>query len=53
MLTPLLSPRHGTSEIVATESEYEKVISALLKGEGPIAIDAERASGYRLSLIHI
>jgi ribonuclease D len=49
MLTPLLSPRHGTPEIVATESEYEKVISALLKGEGPIAIDAERASGYRYS----
>ena len=49
MLTPLLSPRHGTPEIVATESEYEKVISTLLKGEGPIAIDAERASGYRYS----
>jgi ribonuclease D len=49
MLTPLLSPRHGTPEVVATESEYEKVISALLKGEGPIAIDAERASGYRYS----
>jgi ribonuclease D len=47
MLTPLLSPRHGTPEIVATESEYEKVITSLAKGEGPIAIDAERASGYR------
>ena len=49
MLTPLLSPRNGTPEIVATESEYEKAITALLKGEGPIAIDAERASGYRYS----
>jgi len=49
MLTPLLAPRHGTPEIVATESEYEKVITALSKGEGPIAIDAERASGYRYS----
>ena len=49
MLTPLLSPRHGTPEIVATESDFEKVITALLKGEGPIAIDAERASGYRYS----
>jgi ribonuclease D len=49
MLTPLLSPRHGTPEVVATESEYEKAIIALAKGEGPIAIDAERASGYRYS----
>lgn len=49
MLTPLLSPRHGTPEIVASEGDYEKVITALLKGEGPIAIDAERASGYRYS----
>ena len=49
MLTPLLSPRHGTPEIVATENDYEKVITSLLNGEGPIAIDAERASGYRYS----
>jgi ribonuclease D len=49
MLTPLLSPRHGTPEIVATESGYEKVIDTLLQGKGPIAIDAERASGYRYS----
>jgi len=49
MLTPLLLPRHGTPELVATESEYEQVIAALSKGEGPIAIDAERASGYRYS----
>jgi ribonuclease D len=49
MLTPLLSPRHGTPEVIATESEYEKAIIALAKGEGPIAIDAERASGYRYS----
>jgi ribonuclease D len=49
MLTPLLSPRHGTPEIVDTESGYEKVIDTLLQGKGPIAIDAERASGYRYS----
>lgn len=49
MLTPLLLPRHGTPELVATESEYEQVITALSKGKGPIAIDAERASGYRYS----
>ncbi|MFM8632528.1 MAG: HRDC domain-containing protein [Candidatus Nanopelagicus sp.] len=49
MLTPLLSPRAGTPEISADESSFEKVIEDLLAGNGPIAIDAERASGYRYS----
>jgi len=49
MLTPLLSPRAGTPEISADESSFEKVIKSLLAGNGPIAIDAERASGYRYS----
>ena len=49
MLTPLLSPRAGTPEISADESSFEKVIESLLAGNGPIAIDAERASGYRYS----
>lgn len=49
MLTPLLSPRAGTPEISADESSFEKVIKSLLAGSGPIAIDAERASGYRYS----
>ena len=49
MLTPLLSPRAGTPEISADESSFEKVINSLLAGSGPIAIDAERASGYRYS----
>jgi ribonuclease D len=49
MLTPLLSPRHGTPEIITTESDFDKAIANLLSGEGPIAIDAERASGYRYS----
>ena len=49
MLTPLLSPRAGTPEISADESSFEKIINSLLAGSGPIAIDAERASGYRYS----
>lgn len=49
MLTPLLTPRHGTPEIVTDEIGYQKVITDLLAGQGPIAIDAERASGYRYS----
>lgn len=38
MLTPLLSPRHGTPEIVATENDYEKVITALLKVKGQLQL---------------
>ena len=49
MLTPLLSPRNGTPEIAADEAAFEKIITQLSSGEGPIAIDAERASGYRYS----
>lgn len=49
MLTPLLNPRNQISEIVVDESGFENVIAQLLKGEGPIAVDAERASGYRYS----
>lgn len=49
MSTPLLSPRNGVPEIVNNEGEFEKLIDELLKGSGPLAIDAERASGYRYS----
>jgi ribonuclease D len=49
MATPLLTPRNGMPQLVETESDFEKTISALSKGSGDIAIDAERASGYRYS----
>ena len=49
MLTPLLSPRNGTPEIASDEASFENIITQLSSGEGPIAIDAERASGYRYS----
>ena len=47
--TPLLAPRHGLPELVTTEAGLRDVVSQLAKGSGPIAIDAERASGYRYS----
>jgi len=47
--TPLLAPRHGLPELVTTETGLRDVVSQLAKGSGPIAIDAERASGYRYS----
>jgi len=49
MITPLLTPRAGVPEVITTESKFEEMIKQLLDGEGPIAIDAERASGYRYS----
>ena len=48
-LTPLLVPRAGVPDVITTQSAFEEMISALLNGVGPIAIDAERASGYKYS----
>ncbi len=45
--TPLLTPRDGVPEVVADEAALERAISALVGGTGPLAVDAERASGYR------
>ena len=49
MITPLLTPRAGVPEVISTNSKFEEMIAQLLKGDGPIAIDAERASGYKYS----
>ena len=49
MITPLLTPRNGVPEVVSNESQFEKLIAELLNGNGPLAIDAERSSGYRYS----
>jgi ribonuclease D len=46
---PLLFPRHGMPELITSESEFDAMLAELLKGRGPIAIDAERASGYKYS----
>jgi len=37
------------SALVENESSFEELINQLALGNGPIAIDAERASGYRYS----
>ena len=46
---PLLSPRHPMPELVSTNEGLKEVIQTLRSGTGPIAIDAERASGYKYS----
>ena len=47
--TPLLSPAGGVPDLIDTDSALEAAISKLANGSGPIAVDAERASGYRYS----
>ncbi|MEU3784012.1 ribonuclease D [Streptomyces sp900129855] len=45
--TPLLEPREGIPPVIADEASLAEVIAALAAGSGPVAVDAERASGYR------
>lgn len=44
---PLLAPRDGTPDLVDTASGLSAAAEALAAAEGPVAVDAERASGYR------
>lgn len=44
---PLLEPREGIPPVIADESALAKMIAAFAAGSGPVAVDAERASGYR------
>ncbi|MFE7135577.1 HRDC domain-containing protein [Streptomyces sp. NPDC057638] len=45
--TPLLEPREGIPPVVADAEALARVIAAFAAGTGPVALDAERASGYR------
>jgi ribonuclease D len=49
MAEPLLAPIGGVPELVETSEDLGEVFSQLKSGSGPIAIDAERASGYKYS----
>jgi len=46
---PLLELRDGLPPVVETEEALAAVVEAFRAGTGPVAIDAERASGYRYS----
>lgn len=43
----MLEPREGIPPVIADEDALAEVISAFAAGSGPVAVDAERASGYR------
>jgi ribonuclease D len=44
---PLLEPRDGLPPVVETDAALAAATSRLTHGHGPVAVDAERASGYR------
>ncbi|MEU7546495.1 ribonuclease D [Streptomyces sparsogenes] len=44
---PLLEPREGIPPVTADPDALADVIAAFAEGHGPVAVDAERASGYR------
>ncbi|MFW3169685.1 HRDC domain-containing protein [Geodermatophilus sp. CPCC 206100] len=44
---PLLAPRDGLPPVVETSTALVGYADALRAGTGPVAVDAERASGYR------
>lgn len=46
---PLLTLRDGLPPVIDTPEALAKATAALAAGTGPVAIDAERASGYRYS----
>jgi ribonuclease D len=45
--TPLREPADGVPDIVDTPAALSLAVRQLASGSGPIAVDAERASGYR------
>ncbi len=44
---PLLAPRDGLPPVIETSTALVDYAAALAAGDGPVAVDAERASGYR------
>ncbi len=47
--TPLLAPRDGVPDLSISTSEIKRAAELLASGDGPFAVDAERASGFRYS----
>jgi ribonuclease D len=46
-LVPLDMPAEGVPPVVDSERGLDETAAAIAAGEGPVALDAERASGYR------
>lgn len=46
-LVPLERPAEGVPAVIDTPRGLERAVAALAAGSGPVAVDAERASGFR------
>lgn len=46
---PLLAPAGGTPAVIEGEATFKSALAELERGNGPFAVDAERASGYKYS----
>ena len=46
-IVPLLEPAEGLPPVVTTAAQLAEAVARLAEGAGPVAVDAERASGYR------
>lgn len=46
---PSVENRHATVTPIASRAEYLAAVESIAQGAGPVAIDAERASGFRYS----
>ena len=46
---PLLEPVEGVPPVITSQTALEQAAERLAAGHGPVAFDAERASGYRYS----
>lgn len=44
---PLLEPREGIPPVVTDAGALAETVAAFASADGPVAVDAERASGYR------
>ena len=47
----LTAPEGGTPKVIENETEFSRALQELASGTGPIAIDAERASGFKYSAL--
>jgi len=46
-LNPLDAPAEGVPHVIDTRHALDRAVAALRSGSGPVAVDAERASGFR------
>ena len=46
---PAFEDSHATVRVIEDRDEYLQAVAAIAAGHGPVAVDAERASGYRYS----